>query len=167
MWKAINALLALCSFAIIATIGYYSWTMSYRDVTESQSWVSLDTARQNRKHLFEDFPPTTREIRYSNSVVGLRGWCFVYAVRAPLADLHAFATQQLNQYSGNVVRTNNFPFPFAEGTPIDLHIAYSVNVNWLTDAQNAVGVKYALDSYAGPTVFIDESSETMFYVCTD
>ena len=167
MLKAVGAFLAICVVPIVVIVGYYIWAMSYRHVTETDSWVSFDVARLDRKHLFDDFPATTKEIRYSNTVVGMRGRCFVYAIRAPLADLHEFASQQLKQYSGKIVRTNNSPSPFLERTPTDLRIVYAVHADWLLDVRDHIGVLYKLDSFGGPTIFVDEASETLYYVFTD
>ena len=167
MTKAIVISSAILIAPIAFLLGYYSWAMSYQHVTESGSWVSINTAISNRKNLFEDFPSTTRAVRYANSVAGMRGWCFVYGVRAPIDDLHAFAHSQLKSFSANIIRTDQSSFPFTEATVDNLHQGYSINVDWLLEAKDVSGVKYEVDGNRGPTIFIDVAAETMYYVFTD
>ena len=167
MNKVIRICITLFIAPLALLLGYYAWTMPYQHITESESWVSLHTAISNRKRLFEDFPSTARAVRYSNSVAGMRGWCFVYGVRAPINDLHAFAQSQLKHFSANIIRTDDSSFPFSETTVDILHKGYSVKVDWLLEAKAVSGVKYEVDGNRGPTIFIDVASETMYYVFTD
>ena len=167
MNKVISTCVTLLIATIVFVLAYYVWAMSYQHVTESDSWVSLDTAISNQKHLFEDFPSTTREVRYSNTVAGMRGWCLVYGLRAPIEDLHSFAQSRLNAFSANIIRTDDSSFPFSETTVNNLRNGYSVKADWLLEAKDASGVKFEVNGNGGPTIFIDVASETMYYVFTD
>jgi hypothetical protein len=167
MNKVVRICITLFVASIIFVLGYYVWAMSYQHVTESESWVSLNTAISNRKDLFKDFPSATREVRFSNTIAGMRGWCFVYELRAPIDDLHTFAQSQLKEFSANIIRTDDSPCPYSEITVDTLRHGYSVKVGWLLEAKDVSGVKYEVAGNRGPTIFVDAASETMYYVFTD
>lgn len=146
---------------------YYFVSMSYRHVSQSDSWVSLDAAQNQVPGVFDKFPDSVKEIRFANCVVGLKGWCLVYAVRAPSLDLHALATSELSSYSGPITKIPISAFPFDEEDVSNLEKGYSVNVDWLLIGSNSTGVIYRTSDRIGLTIFVDDASETLYFVCTD
>jgi hypothetical protein len=120
----------------------------------------------------QSLPDTAASVRFCRASVGLGGRLLLYRFDAPKSDLHLHARTEFDSHWDRppVTVTPNQPSPFTSRNVAFIRESFGVDASWMLPPDDAIGTVYksADGQYSHrPSIFVDETHDTLYFVMMD